>query len=242
VFIEEQHKAEIILGSSDNRQHGLDFAAMGMPVLNLSCLDVCFSEEEISSVVCALPADKASGPDGFLALFYQSAWPIVKKEVVAVFNAFWLLDHYSFYHVNQAYVVLLCKKEDLVEVQDFRQISLIHSISKLITKVLSLRLAPRMHELIQQNQSGCIRGRALHDNFQVVQSMAKLLHARRRPSIVLKVNIVKAIDTVNWASLLELLQFSDFSRQMEQLGVHDSLLGQYYDNSQWAAMPSHRSC
>jgi hypothetical protein len=79
VFVEEQHKAEIIfqhfdyiLGSSDSRQHGLDFVVMGLLVLDLPGLDVCFSEEEIWSVVRALPADNATGPNGFLARFYRS--------------------------------------------------------------------------------------------------------------------------------------------------------------------------
>jgi hypothetical protein len=81
--------------------------------------------------------------------------------------------------VNQTYIVLLRKKKEVVCVKDCRPISLIHSISKLVTKVLSKRLTPLMNSLVQPNQSAFIRGRAMCDNFRVVQSSVKLLHARR---------------------------------------------------------------
>jgi hypothetical protein len=55
------------------------------------------------------------------------------------------------------------------EVADFRLISLIHNVSKLIAKVLSSRLALHMQQLVQPNQSAFVKGRMIHDNFLVVQ-------------------------------------------------------------------------
>jgi hypothetical protein len=53
----------------------------------------------------------------------------------------------------------------------------------------------------------------IHDNFRVVQSSVKLLHAQRTSSILLKVDIVKAFDTVNWSFLHDLLHHLSFSRR-----------------------------
>jgi hypothetical protein len=50
------------------------------------------------------------------------------------------MDGHSFYLINQAYMILLQKKKEAEEVKEFRPISLIHSFSKLFTKLLSLRL------------------------------------------------------------------------------------------------------
>jgi hypothetical protein len=108
-------------------------------------------------------------------------------------------------------MILLRKKEEAVEVKDFRPISLIHSFSKLFAKLLSTRLALFMHRLVLPNQSVFIRGRAIHDNFRAVRSTAKLLHARRRPSVLLMIDIAKAFDTVEWTFLIELLCHMGFS-------------------------------
>jgi hypothetical protein len=99
-----------------------------------------------------MPADKAPGPDGFTGLFYQSAWPVIKGDIMQAFHSLWMLDSRGFYLINQAYMVLLRKKRKATEVRDFRPISLIHSLSKLIAKVLSTRLAPAMHAWSRQTK------------------------------------------------------------------------------------------
>jgi hypothetical protein len=87
-------------------------------------------------------------------------------------------------------------------------ISLVHSPSKLISKTLSRRLTPHMCSL-----STFIKGRALHDNFRTVQLTAKSLHAHRRPYVLMKVDIVKAFDTVSWLFLFDVLQHMGFSQR-----------------------------
>jgi mannosylglycoprotein endo-beta-mannosidase len=92
-----------------------------------------------------------------------------------------------------------------VEVRDFRPISLIHSVVKLVAKVLSSRLAPRMSKIVGPQQSAFIRGRCLHHNFQLVHYTARKLHALKRDAILLMLDITKVFDTVDWALLLEVL-------------------------------------
>jgi hypothetical protein len=75
------------------------------------------------------------------------------RHHTSVFS-FWALDSRSFFLLNQAYMVLLRKKEDAMNIRDFRPISLIHSFSKLIAKVLSNQLVPFMPRLVAPNQSG----------------------------------------------------------------------------------------
>jgi hypothetical protein len=108
-------------------------------------------------------------------------------------------------------MILLRKCRDAKMVQDFRSISLIQSFGKLVTKVLAMQLAPFMDSLVMPNQSAFINGRALHDNFRTVHLTAKLLHARRLSSALLKIDIAKAFDTIGWPFLLELHHHLDFS-------------------------------
>jgi mannosylglycoprotein endo-beta-mannosidase len=81
---------------------------------------------------------------------------------------------------NQALITLLPKKADAVEVKNFRPISLMHSVAKLIAKVLSTRLAPSMSHLVGPQQSAFIHGRCLHDNFLLVQATARRLHRLKK--------------------------------------------------------------
>ena len=129
------------------------------------------------------------------------------------FHALWSLDGRSLHFLNQAFMVLIRKKPDDETVGDYRPISLIHSFAKLFTKVLARRLAPRMHSLVKPNQSAFIQSRLIHENYKAVNLTGKFLHRQKVPSALLKLDIAKAFDTVNWQFLLELLSHLGFSRR-----------------------------
>jgi hypothetical protein len=65
---------------------------------------------------------------------------VFKRDIIQTLADLWSMDGHSFYLINQAYMILLQKKKEAEEVKEFRPISLIHSFSKLFTKLLSLRL------------------------------------------------------------------------------------------------------
>jgi hypothetical protein len=134
-----QHYLQL-LGTNFARSRRFDLNIIGVPSADLSGLETLFSEEEVWAVIKELPNDKALGPDGFTGLFYKTAWPIIKADVMNAFNAFWAADSRSFNLLNDAYMVLLKKKEQPEEIRDYRPISLIHSFGKLVTKCLARRL------------------------------------------------------------------------------------------------------
>jgi mannosylglycoprotein endo-beta-mannosidase len=59
---------------------------------------------------------------------------------------------------NQVLITLLPKRADAVEVKDFRPISIIHSVVKLVAKVLSSHLVPIMPHIVGPDQSAFIHG------------------------------------------------------------------------------------
>lgn len=160
-----------------------------------------------------LPTDRATSSDGFNGLFYKVAWPIIKDDVINTLNAFWSLDARSFHLLNDAFMVLLRKKQAPNCLKDYRPISLMHSFSKLLTKCLARRLQPKLESLVAYNQSAFIEGRIIHDNFRVVQLTCCWLHSRKSPAVLLKVDIAKAFDSVAWPFLLEVLQHVGFPRR-----------------------------
>uniref|UniRef100_A0A453LB25 Reverse transcriptase domain-containing protein n=1 Tax=Aegilops tauschii subsp. strangulata TaxID=200361 RepID=A0A453LB25_AEGTS len=80
-----------------------------------------------------------------------------------VFHQFYHLAGENFQMLNTAVVVLLPKKDGAAEINDYRPISLIHSVAKLISKVLSLRLATVIQSLISLAQTTFLRTKCIHD-------------------------------------------------------------------------------
>lgn len=82
---------------------------------------------------------------------------MVKNDVMAVMNKFYNLNSSNFQTVNSAQIALIPKKEGDVQITDFRPISLMHSIAKIISKILANRLPGHIGSLISVNQSAFIK-------------------------------------------------------------------------------------
>uniref|UniRef100_A0A8R7P1P7 Reverse transcriptase domain-containing protein n=1 Tax=Triticum urartu TaxID=4572 RepID=A0A8R7P1P7_TRIUA len=78
-------------------------------------------------------------------------------------------------------IALLPKKDGATRMSDYRPISLIHSIAKLITKVLSMRLAAVMDKIISPAQTAFQRGKCIHDSYLYVQNSVRALHRNKTP-------------------------------------------------------------
>jgi hypothetical protein len=135
---------------------------------------------------------------------------VIRADIMVAFDAFWHLDIRNMHIVNDALLVLLPKSTQAITVKEFRPISLIHVIGKLVSKVLSNRLAPRLSKLVWVNQSAFVEGRAIHDNFKMVQLSTKLLHAWRMSCLLLKIDIARVFDSVVWPFLLDVMQHMGF--------------------------------
>lgn len=195
-----------IIGTLVTRKHSLNFTFLGMPICDLSAMDAPFSDQEIWSVIHSLPPDKAPKSDGFTTQIIQVAWLIIKVDIVLAFDALSRLDPRNFHLVNEALIVLVPKKWNAKLVKDFRPISLIHCIAKLVIKVLANRLTPHLPNMVSVNQSAFVKGHCIQDNFKYVQCATKLLHVKKLPRLLAKLDIMKPFDSVAWPFLLELMQ------------------------------------
>ncbi|WVZ54435.1 hypothetical protein U9M48_005227 [Paspalum notatum var. saurae] len=184
------------------RQHDLNWDLLNLPMHDLSTLDAPFTEEELKTAIQQMPADKAPGPDGFTGAFFTKCWEIIKADVLKAANAFHLLRTSNLSILNSANIVL----EGPDSVGDYRPISLIHSFAKIISKVLAMRLAPHMDNLVSPSQSAFIKKRNIHESFLAVRNTVRRLHRNRVPALFFKLDITKAFDSVRWEYLLTLLK------------------------------------
>ncbi len=148
--------------------------------------------------------------DGFTGAFFKACWDIIKGDILLVFNSIYDLRCTHLNLINSANIVLIPKKDGADGVSDYRPISLIHSIAKIFSKLLALRLRSHMHALIPVNQSAFIKGRSIHDNFLFVRNMTRRFHRLRRAMLIFKLDITKAFDSVRWDYLMALLQHRGF--------------------------------
>ena len=135
---------------------GLDFACIEEEERQF--LEKKFTKEEVIQVLREMEGDKAPGPDGFTMAFFQKCWSVVEKDVMDVFDYFHRHSMFERY-TNASFLTLIPKKCNAVNIKDFRPISLVGSVYKLLSKVLANRLRVVLDNLISKTQNSFVRGR-----------------------------------------------------------------------------------
>lgn len=94
-----------------------------------------FTVEEIKESVWQCERSKSSGLDGFNVYFIKQFWDILKTDVVAFIQEFH--NNGKLVRGINTIIVLIPKKDSPLKVEDFRPISFIRSMYKILTKLVA---------------------------------------------------------------------------------------------------------
>jgi hypothetical protein len=227
-----------LIGRSEDRKRSIDLGALGLPTHNLADLDSPFTEQEVWGTIRTQESTcKAPGTDGQMGSLEDSikcvgTWNIIKEDVLNAMSAIWSRNFANLHRLNTAYITMVPKRDGANQVTDFRPISVVHSFAKLVTKVLANRLAKRLNGMVSPIQSTFIQVRFIQDNFMLVQQTSRLLHQQNLATLLFKLDITKAFDSVSWPFLIEVMQQMGFG-QLWRDHLWASWLFHHTSASQW---------
>ena len=175
-------------------------------------LELPFTEEEVVFALRELNGEKAPGPDGYTVAFWQFSWDIVKDEVMAVFRDFFVNGKFV-KSMNSIFLVMVPKKEGADDFKDFRPISCVGSLYKLIAKVLANRLKKVMGSVVNKAQNAFVEGRQILDASLIANEVIDSMARRKEKGILCKLDVEKAYDKLNWKFLLMVLREMGFGNK-----------------------------
>lgn len=109
-----------------------------------------------------------SGPDDFTIGFFQKIWGILKEDVMSILNDFFN-GRGSLQHINSTLVTLIPKTPKAYNIYEYRPISCVITIYKIVSTLLAARLGEVTPELISTNQSTFVRGRNISHNIMLAE-------------------------------------------------------------------------
>ena len=164
-----------------------------------------FSEDEIRAAVWSCDSFKSPGPDGFNFGFLKFCWEIIKKDVMAAVRDFAANGHWP-RGTNASFLCLIPKVENPQQLGEFRPISLVGCLYKIISKALSLRLKKVISKVIDVRQSTFLEGRGLLDSVLVANEVLEEYKRRRKSCVFFKVDYEKAYDSVSWEFIFYMMR------------------------------------
>jgi hypothetical protein len=141
--------------------------------------------------------NKAPGPDGFLAEFYESFWDTIKTDLLHMFSVLHA-GQLELFRLNFGEVILLPKVNEAERIQQYRPICLLNVSFKIFTKHATIRLNTVADHIVQPSKT--VLHEAVHE-----------LHSKKLNGVILKLDFEKAYDKVKWSFLQQTLRMKGCS-------------------------------
>jgi hypothetical protein len=167
------------------------------------------SINELDNAAMGLNANSAGGMDGIGGKFIKKYWIYFRKS----------LHRYANYCVgtgtltqsfNSAGIRLIPKKGDTTMIKNWRPISLLNCVYKVIAKALDNRLKKISEKILSRAQKGFTSKRQLHEC--IINSVETIAYAEKHkiPGFILGLDMAKAFDTVRHECMTHVYRFFGF--------------------------------
>ncbi|GJV51737.1 putative RNA-directed DNA polymerase, eukaryota, reverse transcriptase zinc-binding domain protein [Tanacetum coccineum] len=141
---------------------------------------------------------------GFNFNFIKAYWDILKAEFFSCIKYFESTGSFA-NSCNPSFIVLIPKKSNPLGFSDYRPISLIGCVYKVISKILALRLAKVISSMIGPNQTAFLTGRKMLDACLIANEVIRMAKIEDHKLPLFKVDFEKALDSVCWNFLLDIM-------------------------------------
>lgn len=186
LFLEVEYNRLVLDGVSFSNISAEDNAFLTAP----------FSRDEIKDTVWSCDGDKSPGPYGFNLLFYMKFWHLLKFEVCDFIQEFYTNASFP-KAITATFLALIPKKDHPQSLSEYRPISSIGSMYKIVAKLVANRLKSVLGKVISSSQSAFLPGRQILDRVVVVNELLDLAKKRKDQCLLPKVDFEKAYDSVS---------------------------------------------
>nr|CAE05084.3 OSJNBa0009K15.4 [Oryza sativa Japonica Group] len=175
-----------------------------------------FTENEIKEAIFQMEHNKAPGPDGFPAEFYQVFWNVIKADLLDLFK-----DCHNgtlpLFSLNFGTIILFPKCVEAMKIQQYRPICLLNISFKIFTKVATNRIIGVTQKVISPTQTAFIPGRNIMEEVVILHETIHEMCRKNKSGVIFKIDFEKAYDKVKWSFVQQMLRMKGFSPKWCQL-------------------------
>ena len=180
---------------------------------------ICVRTEEISYILSNLSTKKATGPDEISARMLKECSNEIAPSLTALFNKSLTLSKVP-QEWKEANVVPVPKKGDVDLISNYRPISLLSLVSKLLEQIVHVHVSEFVESSLSNLQHGFRKRRScVTQLLGVLHDVGKALDSGQEADVIY-LDFSKAFDSVSHKNLL---------LKLKQHGISDSLLSWFAD-------------
>ena len=162
-------------------------------------IDGLLTELECLNALKDMEPDKSPGTDGLPSEFYQMFWSEVSKPLLEALNYGFEIGQLSISQKRGIIKLIPKKSEELFYIKNWRPLSLLNCDYKIATKAVANRRKTHLHKLINNDQTGFLKGRFIKENIRLTDSVINYTANKNIPGLLLFLDFEKTFDTLEWS-------------------------------------------
>jgi len=155
-----------------------------------------FLVAEVKEAIWECDSFKSPGPDDVNFGFIKDFWPELKDDVMRFVSEFHRNGKLA-KGINAMFIALIPKVDNPQRLHDFRPISLVGSLYKILAKVLANRLRVVLSSVVSETQSTFVKNRQILHGILIANEVVDEAHKLKKELLLFKVDFEKAYDSVD---------------------------------------------
>ncbi|CAI5478626.1 unnamed protein product [Closterium sp. Yama58-4] len=207
-----QHFREVFDESPGMDDEGADLQWTPRAVLDEASAEAIardWTEEGVRKAIRELANDKSPGRDGLPKELFRCHWEVLKGPLMKMVRGF-VATGKMLEAANEAVTVLLYKKGAETGARNYRPITLLTSIYKILAKVMATRMKAVLHQVISGEQYGFLPGKRLTDAVPMVADLIDAAKNKNKEWYIMMVDFEKAYDSVRRGYMLRAISRMGF--------------------------------
>jgi endonuclease/exonuclease/phosphatase family metal-dependent hydrolase len=157
---------------------------------------------EVENALKYMNHGKAPGPDGVVTEILQQGGSVLWKKLAALFSKC-LTTKTVPEEWNNGFIILLHKKGDIKDINNYRPISLLSHTGKLFSKIVLRRIEATLDISQPREQAGFRKGYSTTDHLQVITQVIEKTNEYEIPLCLGFVDYEKAFDSVEHIEIMK---------------------------------------
>ncbi|KAJ1526351.1 hypothetical protein ONE63_009500 [Megalurothrips usitatus] len=177
--------------------------------------DTPLTEEEILESIKKAQLNRAPGLDGIPIEFYKFFWDQIKIIFLKVVQNFHQTGELPA-SMKKIVISPIPKKGDRLQIKNWRQIALINTDYKVISRAYSKKISSVISTLLSSDQSYCVPGRTISDNIHLIRNIIRHSNQTNSALAIYSLDQSEAFNRVSHQYIFHLLQVNGFGPQICQ--------------------------
>ena len=171
-------------------------------------------EKEIEIALNQLNKGSSPGSDGLTTEFYKTFFYLIKSDLVEIYITCCLQKEMS-ETMKQATVKLIFKKNDKMQLKNWRPISLLNTDYKSLSKLLANSITLIMNNIISTNQKCGLRNRRIEQILINVQAAFEIAEEKNETLGFFLGDFEKAFDRLSHEFVFKIIKTLGFGQNMQ---------------------------